>query len=262
MAENKRGGSPNMNDLIGFFDSGMGGISVLHEARKLLPNENFLFFGDNANSPYGPRPLEEIRRLSAAGIARLLERNVKAIVIACNTATSAYAEILRAQHPELPIVGMEPALKPAHFARHGGKVIVLATEATLRLSKFERLMSLYGDDVICVPGKGLVELVEAGKAGGPEAETQLRVLLGPWIGQQIDAVVLGCTHYPFLRSQIQALFPEAQLFDGREGTAQRLKYLLEQNGLLSDGALGTVEYQSSGGPEAIALMRSLMEKLD
>ena len=251
-----------MNDLIGFFDSGMGGISVLHAARRLMPEENYLFYGDNANTPYGPRPLEEIRALSAAGIDVLLRRGVKAVVIACNTATSAYAEIVRAEHPELPIIGMEPALKPAHFARHGGKVIVLATEATLRLSKFERLMSLYGDDVICVPGKGLVELVEAGKAGGPEAETQLRVLLGPWIGQQIDAVVLGCTHYPFLRGQIQALFPEAQLFDGREGTAQRLKYLLEQNGLLSDGAPGTVEYQSSGGPEAIALMRSLMEKLD
>ena len=255
-------GSPDMNNLIGFFDSGMGGISVLHEARKLLPNENYLFFGDNANSPYGPRPLEEIRRLSAEGIARLLERDVKALVIACNTATSAYAEILRAEHPELPIVGMEPALKPAHFARHGGKVIVLATEATLRLSKFERLMALYGDDVICVPGKGLVELVEAGKAGGPEADAQLRALLGPWIGRQIDAIVLGCTHYPFLRAQIQAIFPEAQLFDGREGTAQRLKYLLEQNSLLSSDTPGSVEYQSSGGPEAIALMRSLMAELD
>ena len=161
-------GDSTMNDLIGFFDSGVGGISVLHEARRLLPNEHFLFYGDNLHAPYGPRPLEEIRALSAAGIDILFSRGVKAIVIACNTATSAYAEIVRKAHPELPIVGMEPALKPAHFARHGGKVIVLATDATLRLEKFERLMRLYGDDVITVVGQGLVELVESGRARSPE----------------------------------------------------------------------------------------------
>jgi len=251
-----------MNDLIGFFDSGVGGISVLHEAHKLMPNENFLFYGDNANAPYGPRPLEEIRALSAAGIDRLLARNVKAIVIACNTATSAYAEIVRAEHPELPIVGMEPALKPAHFARHGGQVIVLATDATLRLSKFERLMEQYGDDAICVVGEGLVELVEAGKAQTREAETRLEALLSPYQNLQVDAIVLGCTHFPFLRAPIQRLFPAAKLFDGREGTAQRLKYLLEQGGLLSDATAGTLEYQSSGGAKAIGLMRRLMRSLD
>ena len=250
-----------MNDLIGFFDSGVGGISVLHTAHRLMPNENFLFYGDNLNAPYGPRPLEQIRALSAAGINRLLSRGVKAIVIACNTATSAYAEIVRAQHPEMPIVGMEPALKPAHFARHGGQVIVLATDATLRLEKFERLMALYGDDVICVVGEGLVELVEGGKAASSEAEARLYALLGPYIDRQIDAVVLGCTHFPFLRAPIQRLFPQAQLFDGRDGTAQRLKYLLEQRGLLSNDEPGTIEYQSSGGPRAVALMQAMMASL-
>ena len=175
-----------MNDLIGFFDSGVGGVSVLHEAVKLLPNEHFLFYGDNLHAPYGPRPLEEIRALSAAGIDVLLSRDVKAIVIACNTATSAYAETLRAAHPELPIVGMEPALKPAHFARHGGKVIVLATAATLRLEKFERLMRLYGDDVITVVGQGLVELVESGRAHSPQASSLLKALLCPYRDMQID----------------------------------------------------------------------------
>ena len=251
-----------MNDLIGFFDSGVGGISVLHEARRLMPNEHFLFFGDNANAPYGSRPLEEIRALSAAGIGHLLERKVKAIVIACNTATSAYAEIVRAEHPELPIVGMEPALKPAHFARHGGKVIVLATDATLRLSKFERLMSLYGDDVIPVIGAGLVELVERGDAKSTEAEAQLESLLGPYRDRQIDAIVLGCTHFPFLRAPIQRLFPQAKLFDGREGTAMRLKYLLDTGGLRSDAKPGDVEYQSSAGKASIALMKRLMAEMD
>lgn len=251
-----------MNDLIGFFDSGVGGVSVLREAMRLMPNEHFLFYGDNKNAPYGPRPLEEIRALSAAGIGELLKRDVKAVVIACNTATSAYAEIIRAQRPDLIIVGMEPALKPAHFARHGGQVLVLATDATLRLEKFERLMALYGSDVVPVVGKGLVELVEGGRAGTPEAEEYLRGLLEPYMGRQIDAIVLGCTHYPFLRDPIQRLFPQAQLFDGREGTALRLKSLLEQRGLLTGGEAGSVEFQSSGSQEMIALMRRLMASLD
>lgn len=251
-----------MNDLIGFFDSGLGGISVLHEARRVMPNESYIFFGDNKNAPYGPRPLEEIRALSAAGIGRLLDRGVKAVVIACNTATSAYAEIVRSEHPELPIIGMEPALKPAHFARHGGKVIVLATDATLRLEKFQRLMARYGDDTITVVGHGLVELVETGMAHTPEAEARVRALLSPYANEQIDAVVLGCTHYPFLREHIQKVFPDARLFDGRDGTVQRLKSQLEIYGLRSDDAPGTVEFQTSAGPENIERMKRLMAWLD
>ncbi len=186
---------------------------------------------------------------------------MKAVVIACNTATSAYAEIVRAQHPELIIVGMEPALKPAHFARHGGKVLVLATEATLGLSKFERLMSLYGDDVITVIGHGLVELVEGGKAHTPEAEARIGALLRPYVDEQIDAVVLGCTHYPFLRGPIQRMFPAARLFDGREGTAMRLKDLLERGHLLTGDTRGSVEYQSSAGAASVDLMKRLMAQL-
>lgn len=250
-----------MNDLIGFFDSGVGGVSVLHAARRLMPNEHYLFYGDNLNAPYGPRPLEQIRALSAAGIEKLLERDVKAVVIACNTATSAYAEIIRSQRPDLIIVGMEPALKPAHFARHGGQVIVLATDATLRLQKFERLMVLYGRDVIPVVGRGLVELVEGGKADAPEAEAQLRDLLAPYADRQIDAIVLGCTHFPFLRGPVQRLFPGAELFDGLEGTAQRLRSLLEARGLRSRDEVGSVDYMSSGGEKSVALMKRLMASL-
>lgn len=251
-----------MKDLIGFFDSGLGGISVLHEARRVMPNENYLFFGDNKNAPYGPRPLEEIRALSAAGIQRLLDREVKAIVIACNTATSAYADIVRAEHPELPIIGMEPALKPAHYARHGGKVIVLATDATLRLQKFERLMARYGDDAIPVVGEGLVELVETGRAHAPEAARRMHALLDPYRHEQVDAVVLGCTHFPYLRNYVQEIFPEAQLFDGRYGTVLRLKDQLEKFGLRSDAAPGSIEYQTSGDEGAIDLMKRLIDWLD
>lgn len=251
-----------MNDLIGFFDSGVGGVSVLHEARRIMPGENYIFYGDNANAPYGPRPLEEIRALSAAGIGLLLEHGVKAIVIACNTATSAYAEIVRAAHPELPIIGMEPALKPAYFARHGGKVIVLATAATLRLQKFQNLMALYGDDAIPVVGEGLVELVESGRAHTREAAERVRAVLAPYTDEKIDGVVLGCTHYPYLREHIQAVFPEAELFDGRFGTAQRLKSQLDLYGLRSNSTVGSVEYLSSGGEQAVALMKQLMDWLD
>ena len=251
-----------MKDLIGFFDSGMGGISVLHEARRVLPNEHFLFYGDNGNAPYGTKPLEEIRALCAAGIGKLLARDVKAIVIACNTATAAYADIVRAQHPELPIVGMEPALKPAHFARHGGKVLVLATKATLSLEKYERLKARYGADVISVPGTGLVELVERGMARSAEAREQVGRLLSPYAREQIDAIVLGCTHYPFLRDAIAERFPEAQIFDGLEGTVLRLRDLLTRAGLLSDRTPGSVEYQTSGDAQTIGMMERLMESLD
>ena len=250
-----------MNDLIGFFDSGVGGVSVLHTARRILPNEHFLYYGDNGHAPYGPKPLEEIRRLSAESVGVLLDRGVKAVVIACNTATSAYAEILRAEL-KLPVIGMEPALKPAQEARHGGEILVLATQATLTLPKFQRLMKRYGDHVIPVVGRGLVELVEAGKADSPETEAALRELLGKYVGRSIDSVVLGCTHYPFLAGAIRRIFPEAELFDGRTGTCMRLKHLLEAGGLRSKGTEGSVEFLTSGDASTIALMRRLMAEMD
>ena len=250
-----------MNDLIGFFDSGVGGVSVLHTARRILPNEHFLYYGDNGHAPYGPKPLEEIRRLSAESVGVLLDRGVKAVVIACNTATSAYAEILRAEL-KLPVIGMEPALKPAQEARHGGEILVLATQATLTLPKFQRLMKRYGDHVIPVVGRGLVELVEAGRADSPETEAALRELLGRYVGRSIDSVVLGCTHYPFLAGTIRRMFPEAELFDGRTGTCMRLKHLLEAGGLRSKGTEGSVEFLTSGDASTIALMRRLMAELD
>ena len=250
-----------MNDLIGFFDSGVGGVSVLHTARRILPNEHFLYYGDNGHAPYGPKPLEEIRRLSAESVGVLLDRGVKAVVIACNTATSAYAEILRAEL-KLPVIGMEPALKPAQEARHGGEILVLATQATLTLPKFQRLMKRYGDHVIPVVGRGLVELVEAGKADSPETEAALRELLGRYVDRSIDSVVLGCTHYPFLAGAIRRMFPEAEMFDGRTGTCMRLKHLLEAGGLRSKGTEGSVEFLTSGDASTIALMRRLMAEMD
>lgn len=250
-----------MQDLIGFFDSGVGGISVLHTASKLLPNENFLYYGDNGNAPYGIRSLDEIRSLCERVVSILLERGVKAIVIACNTATSAYADILRAQQ-KIPIIGMEPAIKPAQLSRHGGEVIALATKATLSLPKFRKLMETYGTNVIPVVGEGLVELVESGQADSPAAFLQLSRLLAPYQGRQIDSVVLGCTHYPFLAPSIKQIFPNAEIFDGRVGTVLRLKYLLETNKLLSDNSPGKIEYLTSGDNSTLDLMQRLMQSLD
>ena len=250
-----------MNDLIGFFDSGVGGVSVLHVAQKVLPNEHYLFYGDNQNAPYGTKSLAEIRDLSRRGIDHLLARDVKAVVIACNTATSAYAEILRSE-VSIPVIAMEPAIKPAQEARSHGDILALATRATLSLPKFRRLMGLYGDNVIPVVGEGFVELVENGLCGTPEADQVLRGVLSPYMDRTIDAIVLGCTHYPFLAPEIQALFPGARIFDGRLGTVLQLKRRLEAEHLLTGDTRGSITLESSGGEAVCRLMERLMRQLD
>lgn len=248
-----------MADCIGVFDSGVGGVSVLREAVRLLPHESFIFYGDNQNAPYGPRPVEEIRRLCAAAVDHLLSQDIKALVIACNTATSAYASILR-QTARIPVIGMEPALKPAHFARSDGRILALATRATLSLDKFSALMACYGEGVIPVEGRGLVEIVESGKADSAEARAALAEVLAPYLNEKIDAVVLGCTHYPFLRRQIESFFPAAQFFDGLEGTVRQLERRLRETDSLAPAShTGSVAFQSSGGEDKIQLMHRLFK---
>lgn len=247
-----------MKDVIGILDSGVGGISVLQKAIELLPNENFIYYGDNANAPYGPKPLEEICALCARAIDHLLKQDVKALVIACNTATSAYGATIR-QQVSIPVIGMEPAVKPASLARSGGVVLALATKATLSLEKFTRLMDLYGEGVIPVEGKGLVELVEAGKADSEETHAALAELFAPYMNSQVDGVVLGCTHYPFLRRQIERFFPHAQIFDGREGTVRQLRNRLEENDLLTTRTEpGEVRLETSGCSDTLLLMEKLL----
>lgn len=246
-----------MKDAIGMMDSGVGGISVLRTAVDFLPHENFIFYGDNANAPYGIKSTDEIRRLCKQAIDHLLDQDVKALVIACNTATSAYAAILREQ-VRLPVIGMEPAVKPASLARSGGKVLALATRATLSLDKFSRLMQHYGEGVIPLEGKGLVELVEGGMAESDAADRALEQIFAPYMDQKIDGIVLGCTHYPFLRRRIEAFFPHTQIFDGREGTVRQLKRKLEENGLLTaQSCAGSVQFQTSGDAHTIDLMHRL-----
>ena len=234
------------NDYIAVFDSGVGGISVLRHLVAELPRERFLYFGDSANAPYGTRSTEEIRNLTFAAAEHLLTRRVKTLVLACNTATAAAAKALRLAYPELIIIGIEPALKPAAEKYPQGTVGILATPATLREGKLERLIGRHGGDcrVERIPAPGLVELVEQGKADAPETEALLRQLLEPWQGK-LDGIVLGCTHYPFVADTITRILPDTEIFDGGGGTARNTRRRLAEAGLLREEGDGRVVFENS-----------------
>ena len=238
------------NRPVGFLDSGLGGVSVLGEALRVLPDENFIYFGDTRNIPYGDKPPETVYQYTHAAVEKLIFLGCKAIVIACNTATSVAAARLR-EELALPIIGMEPALKPASLLPGEGHVLVMATRNTLRLPKFQALMELYGQDASPLPCSGLMECVEDGQLSGPRVETLLAELFAPYQNQPIKAVVLGCTHYPFLRKTISRFFgPDVALIDGNLGTVRQLRRRLEEENLLSAGPGGNVTFLSSLDGEA------------
>ncbi len=245
---------------IGVFDSGVGGIGTLSALRKELPSEDFLYFGDTAHAPYGTKPREEVMRCVGQVMAHLLSQNVKAVVIACNTATAVAAKSLREQYT-LPILGMEPALKPAHAIRHDGDILVLATPMTLRLEKFQQLYARYGEGAIPLPCPGLMELVE--QEAYAQAERYLTELFSPYDLQHVDAVVLGCTHYVFLRPILRAMLPlHVQVLDGNEGTARQLRRVLTEGGLLTDSTgIGRVALETSGEPATVLpVMQRLLNR--
>lgn len=243
------------NRPIGVLDSGLGGISVLRELVKLMPGENFIYYGDSANAPYGTRIPEEVIDLTKKDVEFLLERGAKAIVVACNTATSVAIKELRAAYEEvLPVIGIEPALKPAVKAKEHSKVVVMATPMTLSQTKFNSMMHIYEDDanIIKMPCPGLVEYIESGVLEGPVLDAYLEKQFAPYDKAEIDAVVLGCTHYPLIREVIQKHFPGVSVYDGGFGTAKQTKRRLEERGLLSDRKSGgKVEIFNSRNTEAI-----------
>ncbi len=249
-------------DYIAVFDSGVGGISVLRQLKKLLPNERYLYFGDSANAPYGSRPTEEVRRLALQAAQYLYRQEIKALVVACNTATAAAIDILRQTYPDLIVVGIEPALKLAADRYPGGCVGVLATPVTLREEKFQRLVENSSNHctVIRLPAPGLSDLVEQGKANSPESKALLTPLLAPWVGK-MDALVLGCTHYPFAAEAVASLLGSStQLLDGGEGTARETCRRLAQADLLWDGP-GCIRWENSARSDQItALCTQLMEQ--
>lgn len=248
------------NRPVGFLDSGLGGISVLGEALRVLPEENFLYFGDTCNIPYGDKPPHVVYQYTHAAVEQLIAHGCKAIVIACNTATSVAAAQLRQELP-LPIIGMEPALKPASLLPGDGRVLVMATRNTLTLPKFQALMELYGKDAIPLPCSGLMECVEDGELSGQRVERLLSELFAPYQRENIKAIVLGCTHYPFLRKTISRFFsPDVALVDGNLGTVRQLRRRLEEENLLSPGPGGNVTFLSSmDGQEPLCRMQQMLD---
>ncbi len=255
--------SAEPNGFIGVFDSGVGGISVLKSLVAELPGEDFRYFGDSANAPYGEKSEEEVRELSGAIAERFVADGAKAIVIACNTATSVAAPMLRDAYPDLPIIGIEPALKPATEAPDHGRILVMATDITLRLDKYHELAEAYGRDceVISVPCPGLAGRIEHGQLGESDVVEMIRGYVGSFAGT-VGSVVLGCTHYPIVRRQIaEVLGPDVKFFDGGAGTARQLSRRLAQAGLLApEGREGSVSFASSKSTsEEIALYAEFFE---
>ena len=244
------------HDYIAVFDSGVGGISVLRHLLKHLPGERFLYFGDSANAPYGNRSTEVVRQLTLAAAKKLTtEYPLKALVIACNTATAAAVKDIRAAYPDLIVIGIEPALKVAADHFPGGRVGVMATEVTLREEKFDLLLHRFDENctIAKIPAPGLVQLIEDGKVEGEETEKLLRSILGPYIGK-LDALVLGCTHYPFAAKAISRVLGEnVALLDGGPGTARETKRRLENAGLLEKGAGEIKILNSSEDPGMVEL---------
>jgi glutamate racemase len=232
---------------VGVFDSGLGGISILRGLVRELPHEDFVYFGDSAHNPYGEKTPEQVLDLSRAIVGDMVRAGCKAVVIACNTATSAAADTLRAEYPDLPIIGVEPALKPAVLAGRRGCVLVMATPMTVRLKKFQHLLREWGKGA-CVESVacwGLAARIEKGDLQSPDVEELVRELVGKYAGQT-GAVVLGCTHYPFVAPQIKAVLGDVPFFDSTEGTARQLRRRLSECGLLRGRAdRGTVTFLSS-----------------
>lgn len=258
---------PDCRAPVAVFDSGLGGISVLRELVRTLPRENYLYFGDSLHAPYGTKTPQEVITLSLQAADRLLAQGAKALVVACNTATSAAIRTLRKTYPELAIVGTEPAIKPAVERHPGGRILMLATAMTVQEEKFQRLKAQYDDQAQIIPiaCSGLMEYVEQGILRGAEVEGYLLDKLEPYLKVPIDAVVLGCTHYPFLRGAIRRIVGRRpEIIDGSIGIARQLERRLEEQRLLNPGDVsGKVEFQNSlDEPEILGLMQALFHYED
>lgn len=234
---------------IAVVDSGVGGITVLRKLYKLMPNEDYIYFGDSANAPYGVKTKEEIKNLTVKACESLMERGAKAVVIACNTATSAAAAYLREKYPDFIFIGLEPALKPAALFKENPRVLVLATPLTLKEEKFDKLMARFEGqaEFIKLPAPELVRFIESGNLDSPEEIAYLEEILAPYAGNKVDAVVLGCTHFPFARKCIQKILGEnVQVFEGSKGAASYCKACLEKRNLLNEeGREGVISFENS-----------------
>lgn len=226
-----------MHRPIGIFDSGVGGTSIWREIKRILPFESTIYLADSANAPYGEKSKEEILRLSIKNTELLLEKGCKIIVVACNTATTNAIDYLRANYT-VPFIGIEPAIKPAALHTKTKKVGVLATKGTLSSSLFHNTSRLFAEGITVLEreGTGLVKLIEAGRTDSEETRKLLKMYLDPMLQQDIDCLVLGCTHYPYLVPILSEILPKnITVIDSGAAVARQTKAVLEKNKLLSGG---------------------------
>lgn len=238
--------NPRAKLPIGVFDSGVGGISVLAEIIKMLPDEEFVYFADNLNSPYGTKPEDVIRSLAIKAAGILSNIGIKALVVACNTATSVAISEIRGMSA-FHVIGMEPAVKPAVWLGLKGKILVMATPLTLKGKKFRDLIHGYEhlSEIIPLPCAGLVEIIEQGYTNGREIEDYLFNLFHSINKEEISTIVLGCTHYVLIKQEIiKAVGRSIKVIDGNYGTAKHLKGVLQNERLLT----GTIDVEDSNKP--------------
>ena len=256
----------NKDKAIGVFDSGLGGISVLKELVKSMPNEKFIYYGDSANAPYGTKTKEEITERCEKIIEFFLKEGVKAVVIACNTATSAAANVLREKYSYLPIIGMEPALKVAADGKTDNTIVVMATPLTLREEKFNNLMSRYDNEntVIKMPCPELVNIVENDLLDNEEiVENQIRSYYKDLDMKKINSIVLGCTHFVFYKEYMEKILNNnIDIVDGNLGTTNHLKEtLIERNELKDNNENGSIKiFNSSKDERFIKLSQKLLNR--
>ena len=246
---------------IGVFDSGVGGLSVLREIRQLLPNETLLYVADSGHVPYGEKSPEYIRERCVLITEHLLAQGAKALVLACNTATAAAAAELRERYADLPIIGMEPAVKPAAAATRSGVVGVLATTGTLKSAKFAALLDRFAADVrvITQPCPGLVEQIEAGELNSPRTRALLQGWVEPLLAEGCDTLILGCTHYPFIKPLLGELLPaNVSLIDTGAAVARQLQRVLAERQLLASGPARPAQFYSSGNCEQLQQVLPLL----
>lgn len=246
----------NMQNPIGIFDSGVGGLSVWHEIIKLLPNEHTIYLADNKNCPYGDKPASQIIKLSICNADFLISKGCKVIVVACNTATAAAVDILRDKY-SIPIVGIEPAIKPAALKTQTGKVGVLATRGTFNGRLFIETSNKYACDIekINQIGSGLVELVENNELDTENAIKLLKTYIDPMVSSGVDKIVLGCTHYPFLIPAIYKILPQGiEIINPAPAVAARVKYILGQQNLNNTNTGNKYSFYATGRTDVLNIM--------
>lgn len=243
----------NTTNPIGLFDSGIGGTSIWKEVHQLLPHENTIYLADSKNAPYGKKTKEEIVDLCFKNVDFLLEHNCKIIVVACNTATTNAIKEMRQKY-DVPLIGIEPAIKPAAHLSETQTIGILATKGTLNSELFNRQVESYSNIKIMEQvGHGLVELIEEGKTDSEEMRNLLKIYLRPMIAANIDYLVLGCSHYPYLIPEIKKIIPpHIKIIDSGEAVAKQTKAILEKNNLLNDSMKkGENLFYSNSNPKVL-----------